>query len=692
MKDSSINDTDGSPAAKLFRRYIWLLVIAGLLLSLGLLVQLLMQFSSWRATHLADVHNLMQVYETDIDRDMRATTQNITALNLRGEQFLERKAGYGGDAGEVHPALEYLVQSDNGQYFSLPNFAPDSPLPQPRGLEGFANIFGAGFIEDFDEDMLSELIMAANLADLQGITLSNPALYLRSYYLSVRRFAEIYPFTSVPELFDESEYVDDIYSLFEEFYSQPSWLEGAMFDERNASAYWTRATLDDEFGLFVTNAMRIYDMGNLMGVVATEVSLQPLQLNFADIAMAINLKEEGQVLLVNNFGQILANSGEDMYNITEIGNITDYVPEDFWEGLKENLSEEIFTDESFNGEATKIDGQEIFVRPLNSVPWVLVYVSPSPNILALVKSGAGLYLILVLVFVGFIIFTHLYINRLFVRPAMGLVGLIEEGEEAALKPEELSRLPRSWRGWFGVLQKNMRERVQARRARDNLARYFSPNVAERLALGAASLQKGKNCDVAVIFADIRGFTSMSEKHSPEYMMQMLRGFQSRMSEKIFAYDGTIEKYIGDALLAVFGVPEAHEDDASRALLCSFEMFASLAEWNLGRIEKGEEAIEIGIGLHFGEAIAGDVGSEFVLSYAVIGDTVNTASRLQSLTRKVEAQMVVSAALVERIKIEQEKSQNLEIKALLEQLEPIGAHVLRGKTNQLELYALHKSEI
>src|SRR5260221_79881 len=150
--------------------------------------------------------------------------------------------------------------------------------------------------------------------------------------------------------------------------------------------------------------------------------------------------------------------------------------------------------------------------------------------------------------------------------------------------------------------------------------------------------------VAVLFVDIVGFTRMIERMPPEAAVAMLREFHERMAAEIFTCGGTIDKYIGDSIFAVFGLPTAGAQDAANALCCAGRMLAALEAWNGQRGRRGEPPLSVGIGINYGPAVLGDVGSEQGLSFTVIGDTVNTASRLQGLTRELKAPLVVADAI------------------------------------------------
>jgi len=225
-------------------------------------------------------------------------------------------------------------------------------------------------------------------------------------------------------------------------------------------------------------------------------------------------------------------------------------------------------------------------------------------------------------------------------------------------------------------------RAAAERARTNLSRYFSPNIVEILAQRDEPLGAVRRQTVAVMFVDIVGFTAMAERMAPEAVVGMLREFHNRMTHQIFACGGTVEKYIGDAIFAVFGLPVAGREDALNALRCADLMVAALAEWNAERASAGEPPLAIGIGLNYGAAVIGDVGSKHSLSFTVIGDTVNTASRLQSLTRGLATPLVVGDALVEAVRADPRD----EGVALLDRLADQGEQTLRGRANTVRVWS------
>jgi adenylate cyclase len=226
-----------------------------------------------------------------------------------------------------------------------------------------------------------------------------------------------------------------------------------------------------------------------------------------------------------------------------------------------------------------------------------------------------------------------------------------------------------------------RRRAAAERARDNLSRYFSPNLVDLLAERDEPFGPVRRQDVAVLFVDIVGFTAMAETKPPEDVVALLRQFHDRMTTRIFACGGTVEKYIGDAILAVFGVPVPTDHDAADALSCAAGMLDALDDWNAERLSAGEKPLGLGIGVNYGPAVIADVGSERSMSFAVLGDTVNTASRLQALTRKLDTPLLASDAAVEAAGLRP----NGDLAPILARLHDAGDQVLRGRSGAVRVW-------
>ena len=233
------------------------------------------------------------------------------------------------------------------------------------------------------------------------------------------------------------------------------------------------------------------------------------------------------------------------------------------------------------------------------------------------------------------------------------------------------------------LREMERQRMAAERARNNLSRYFSPNIVELLAARDEPLGAGRRETVAVLFVDIVGFTRIAEVMAPEDVLALLREFHTRMTAQIFASGGTVDQYMGDGILAVFGVPAASSDDPANALNCAEMMLRALECWNDEREGRGEARLDIGIGLNFGPVVVGDVGSEQSMSFAVIGDTVNTAARLQALSRSLGTPLVVGDPVVRAT-----RALSPEIAAdCIGQLEDRGEYNLRGRASPVRVWTL-----
>lgn len=227
----------------------------------------------------------------------------------------------------------------------------------------------------------------------------------------------------------------------------------------------------------------------------------------------------------------------------------------------------------------------------------------------------------------------------------------------------------------------LKNHAASERERTNLARYFSPNVVAELAQNDEPLKKVRTQNVAVMFVDIAGFTAFADGRDPEDVIQTLRDFHGRMERAVFDNGGTLDKFLGDGLMATFGTPFAGDADASNALRCARTMINSVDDMNRIRAAEGQPELQVGFGVHHGPVVLGDIGANR-LEFAVIGSTVNVASRLQGLSRTLNCTLVASDDLIRQTKQEATTSDQA-----LDQLAQQPAQDIRGIEKPLVVWTL-----
>jgi adenylate cyclase len=190
-----------------------------------------------------------------------------------------------------------------------------------------------------------------------------------------------------------------------------------------------------------------------------------------------------------------------------------------------------------------------------------------------------------------------------------------------------------------------------KRVRSTLARYMDPDLADRLISedAAEHVLGGAESIATVLFSDIRSFTTIAERLGPHATVAMLNAYFERMVDCIAAHAGMLDKFIGDAIMAVFGLPVSALDDEDRALRTAIAMIRDLREWNRERQAEGEPVIDMGIGLNTDAVVAGNIGSTKRMDYTIIGDGVNLAARLESACKQYRARILISGFTQERLK-------------------------------------------
>jgi class 3 adenylate cyclase len=208
--------------------------------------------------------------------------------------------------------------------------------------------------------------------------------------------------------------------------------------------------------------------------------------------------------------------------------------------------------------------------------------------------------------------------------------------------------------------------------RERLGRYFSPEVAAVLAAGITDEPAGESREVTILFSDLRDFTAFAERLPGAAVVALLNAYHERMVGTIFAFGGTLDKFLGDGLMVYFGAPMSQPDHAERAVRCALAMQQELARWNTAREGRGESTLAMGIGIHTGTVVLGSIGTPQRREYTVVGDAVNVAARLQELTRAVPAAILVSDA-------------TRRVAGDRIQMELAGVERLRGRTQPIDIY-------
>ena len=206
---------------------------------------------------------------------------------------------------------------------------------------------------------------------------------------------------------------------------------------------------------------------------------------------------------------------------------------------------------------------------------------------------------------------------------------------------------------LGLRVKNiLRSENEKNRLKEIFARHTSAEVMEELLSRGDDLALGGELrEVAVLFADVRGFTRIAANQPPEAMVRELNRYLSVMSEAVMAEGGTLDKFLGDGLMAVFGAPLKHDDDPLRAVRCAVALQRGVAELNREREAAGLMPMRVGVGVTFGQALVGTIGSALRTEYTAMGDCVNMASRLQE--RAEGGEIIVSEAMAQAVSAEVE---------------------------------------
>lgn len=236
--------------------------------------------------------------------------------------------------------------------------------------------------------------------------------------------------------------------------------------------------------------------------------------------------------------------------------------------------------------------------------------------------------------------------RLITSSVVGPLGDLGRQMKRVQADDLSARLPVRSADDVGVLAVGFNAMVdglaRGEEVRATFGRYVSPRVMEKILSGQVA-QDGEVRVATVLFVDLRGFTAMSETRSARDVVKVLNRYLDVLVEAVVANGGVVDKFIGDAVMAAFGAPVSQGDDSLNAVRAAMAMVQGVEALRATQLAQGEPAMDIGVGIHTGEVLAGNVGSARQLQYTLIGDTVNTASRIEQLTKALEARVLVSEA-------------------------------------------------
>jgi adenylate cyclase len=213
-----------------------------------------------------------------------------------------------------------------------------------------------------------------------------------------------------------------------------------------------------------------------------------------------------------------------------------------------------------------------------------------------------------------------------------------------------------------------------KRIKSTMSRYMDPGIADRLVAAGAEVLGGKDVECTVLFSDIRGFTTLTENLGAQGTVALLNEYFTLMVDCLQKEEGMLDKFIGDAIMAVFGIPEGHGDDADRAVRAAIDMIKTLETWNHQRSNEGKPSLDIGIGLNTDSVVSGNIGSKKRMDFTIIGDGANLASRLESACKHYGAKILVSEFTVRQMQGTY-------------RMREIDSVVVKGKTEPVSIYEI-----
>ena len=443
---------------------------------------------------------------------------------------------------------------------------------------------------------------------------------------------------------------------------------------------WTEPYRFYDGGLGVTCAMPLLDAaGTVRGVFTADLSLAGLSRFVSDLRVS----PRGRVFIATEAGLLVAApDGVDAAgratrdDAALVGEVV--------KGLRTNTTA---------GHAFERGGERYLGRaaafPVGNRRWVTAVVVPERDYTAAIEAqtwrAAGLGLLgLTLAALGGIVLV-----RWIAQPLRELGAQARRIREGDL---DVAIVPRS-RDEIGALARTMAEMVQGLRdrdfIRDVLGRYVSPELAEQCVRDRGAMRLGGEVrTVSILMSDLRGFSGLSERLGPGTMIGLLNRYLGAMTPVILQHRGTINEFIGDAILVLFGAPFERPDDAERAVRCAWVMQRAMAGFNAESQALGLPSLVMGIAVHSGQVVAGNIGSQDRMKYGVVGPAVNLAGRIESLT--IGPQILLSQATLDRVRplVTVGPGSQVAVKGVPE---PVTVYALRGVAGEEGMAAPDEGE-
>ena len=474
-------------------------------------------------------------------------------------------------------------------------------------------------------------------------------------------------------------------------YSFRSYHREALAHGSHVSELLTGSTTREP-GIFFSRT--VHDgTGALLGVVVLKLRGESL----ADMVGALRPGEQGHGFVVDEYGVIIGHTNRDL----RFRSLTSLSPEVLklpafdrrfssvgietiqglgWDELGRAMIRAAEPGHTRYTDA-RGEGHIVGFAPMKTRPWTVGFELPEAQFsLPLVSLIRSALVSVLLVSLG--------VSLLSLRLVRGLVRPVLELTRAARAVQQgdftRPRVPVRTEDELGVLASSFNTMVaglaERERERDIFGRLVSPEVREKL-LGGELRLGGETRHVAVLFSDIRGFSTLSEQMDPQGVVALLNEYLTEMAEAVRPYQGYINNFIGDAIVVIFGAPLQQPDIERRAARAALAMQTRLAALNARRVARGDFPIETGIGICAGEVVAGQIGSPERLLYTVIGDTVNVAARLESLTKDYPRHSILVNAAVARAVREEPGLR----------IESLGPIRLKGRAEPVDVSALHAED-